>query len=668
MRQEYSYFRPEKMASWVTVLDDILWPDSNITDRIKRRADGFAQAGIDTAINFGFHTRFDFSDYFEQLHGYFNAVCEELHKYGIRFMDHYTCNLIERPRTEEDRYLLHNSNRHHVLLPKDSRAAVFAQYEGHLFQNLCEKRVEDGLRGYTPAYQAELFCHNDPEFLEMHRSYLKRLQNDVPIDGFQVDDMCDYGMFSTCCCPHCLDRFRREFGRELPPISDTSFWGDTSQPPITWGNYDNPAFRDWVQLKINSVHDHIAVVKEAIGDKPLMTCCSATGRIYLNALGLDLERVTDNLDLVMLENCGMSVGIVNWVPAEAEALLQKNIAYEMGHAPAVALSYSTYAPSAYLGWSLARFWGATNWASTLVGRLNRDPGDIPEIYELLAPCNNWEDRNSRLDLKTGVDLAEVRLVNNLFCRESGFLDADGYEHWDKVHAWSQSFVEANVGYRFLRFEELADAARLCAETTPIVLDGCGCVSDAQFAAISAYLEQGGAMILALPFGVCDEHGNARSTPLSDVLLAKSYPGLTLVSGLADVSAVRKLIQDGKITPRIRQTAGEETWALRLRTHGDRLVLHVLNRALEAIPHETLLGAMESGQILKDFKSTATGDPVTCEIDLTGLDCTWHAPVLKSPELGQLTRAVTITNLDNGVLKLSFDPKNIQLYAVIDEQI
>jgi hypothetical protein len=76
-------FAPRRAASWWCTLEDILWPEKKVIDRIKRRAEGFARARIDTAINFGFHIRFDFSNYFAQLHGYYANVCEELHRYNI---------------------------------------------------------------------------------------------------------------------------------------------------------------------------------------------------------------------------------------------------------------------------------------------------------------------------------------------------------------------------------------------------------------------------------------------------------------------------------------------------------------------------------------------------------------------------------------------------------
>jgi len=664
MERQYSYFRPRKAASWVTVLDDILWPDNKITEKIKRRAAGFAEAGIDLAINYGFHMRFDYSDYFEQLHGYYNNVCEELHKYGIKYMDHYSCNHVQRPRTKEDFFRLHNLHRHHVLLHKDPYAAKFAQYDGHLFQKLCEKRIDDGSRGYTLNYQAEIFCHNNPEFLEMHKSYLKRLLNDVPMDALEIDDMCDYGSLTTCCCDHCLDRFRTVYGHELPPFEDKSFWGETDKHPSFWGNYDNPVFRDWIRLKEDGIADHVKMVKETIGEMPLMTCCSATGPIVLNTVALNLEKMSDHLDLLMLENCGMSVNTIKWTVTDAEALLQKNIALNMGNAPAIALSYCAYEPGAYMGWSFARFWGVSNWSSTLVGRLDHDPGDIQDISKLVAPCNNWEDRFSPIDPATGEDIADVRLINNLYCRMNGFRDENGDEHWTKVSAWSRAFVNTNVGYRFLRYDELADADRLLAENTPIVLDNCGCVSDAQWQAIKTYLDNGGKMILALPFGVCDEKGFKREKPLSEEIIGK-YPNVTTVSGTANDALVEVLKKTGVIKNRICQTAGESTWSVRLRRHGDKLVMHILNRALEAIPYPGLTQAYSDQAILKDFISTANGDICSYMLDVSDIPASFKEELFKSPEIGAANRGVVIEQFEDGKCEITFDPQEIKLYGIVE---
>jgi len=662
--REYGYFVPRRAASWWCTLEDILWPEKKVIDKIKRRAEGFAKANIDTAINFGFHTRFDFANYFSSLHGYCADVCDQLHAYGIKFFDHYTCNLVERPQDMNELKKLHSENRHHVLLHHDSVSAKYAQYEGHMFNDICEVDVRDGSRGYSRSYQAEMFCHNNPDFLDMHKKYLERLVAEVPFDGIQVDDMCDYGGLATCGCKYCRDRFLKDYGHELPPFGDVGFWGDTAGHPLYWGNYENPVFRDWLRMRVNSIADHIKMVKKVIGDRPLMTCCSNTGPVFLNSIGLNLERLTDNLDLVMLENCGFTVDSVNWCRMDAEALQQKDIAEKMGHAPAIALSYTIYKAGGYLGWCLSRFWGVANWSSTLIGKLEDEPQDTMEIHEIISPFNNWEIRHSDLDYINSCDVTEVRLASNLLCRENGWRDNSGIEHWDKVSEWSSALLDHNLGYRIVRKEELSDTDTLKQETSPLILDGVGCISDAQYNAILEYLAQGGIAWLVLPFGTHDDKGFKRSIPLSDELLAGDYPGLVIIDAKSRTQALDNLIASGWIVPRIKQVAGDKRWAARLRIYQNNIVLHIMNRALKAVPHPETKDSETKVPVLLDMESSSSSNYLEYIMEFNGIGKPWKNTVIMSPELGDEKRAVKLEIISDTCVKLYIDLSGIKVYGVI----
>jgi hypothetical protein len=545
-------------------------------------------------------------------------------------------------------------------------AAEHAHYAGHRFRDLCEIDVRDGSRGYSRAYQAELFCHNNPGFLDMHEKYLRRLISEVPLDGIQVDDMCDYGGLTTCGCVYCRERFRKEYGRELPPFDDKTFWGDTSGHPLTWGNYENPVFRDWLRMKTDSVVDHVKMIKSVIGDIPLMTCCSSTGPNVLHAVSLNLERMKDHLDLVMLENCGLGIGTVNWDRMDAEALQQKDIADKMGRAPAIALSYTVYEKGAYLGWALSRFWGVGNWSSTLTGRLAYDPEDAKEIHELIGPINNWEREYSDLDHTEGRDVAEVRLVSNRFCKENGWRDENGVEHWDRVCAWSKALLRQNIGYRFVRAEELSDVEALCSENTPLILDGVGCVSDAQFAAVQGFLRRGGTVWLNLPFGTHDEYGYKHARPLSEELKAISGPGLVVICSESAESALKRLVSNGGLQPRIVQVSGDARWAARLRVHPKGVVMHLMNRALEAVPHPDLVDAIHKEPVLLDVRSLSSGGLLEYVIEFDGIGFPWRSPVLRSPEIGGRTHPVIMELLTPTRAKVAIDMMQVSIYGVVEE--
>jgi hypothetical protein len=658
-------FIPVRAGSWWCILEDILWPQKKITDRIKYRAEAFANAGIDTAINFGFHIRFDFSNYFGQLHGYYANVCDELHKYDIKFIDHYSCNHVERPRGEAEFKKLHRNQRHHILLFHDPIAAEHAQYEGYFFRDICQVSFLDGSRGYAKQYQMEAFCHNNPGFLDMHKKYLQRLMKEVPFDGIMVDDMCDYAGPVTCGCVYCRERFKKDYGHEIPPLDNFDFWGDTGKRnEMLWGNYENPVFRDWLRMRADSVADHVRMVKSTIGDKPYMTCCSSSGPVRLNAITLNLERMSPWLDYFMLENCGINVNSINWVRMDSEAMHQKDMAHKRRDAPALALSYTIYEKGGYLGWCLSRFWGVVNWSSTLNQRLVEDPEDMMEVEDIIGPYNNWEIKNSDLNYRDGSDLVEVRLVNSRFCKENGWRGDDGKEQWDKSAAWSALLVKNNIGYRFVRCEELADTSALIKENTPLILDSVGCVSGEQFNAVKTYLAKGGSAWLALPFGTHDEKGFRRKSPLSDELLGIRYKKLTVIDTVTSSDPLTKLIGEKKISPVLKQLAGDKRWAARIRFYRGKPVIHFLSTGLVAVPHPSIKD-MGGVPVLKDIGSVIEDNNLSYEIDtgkvpLSGL-------IVKSPEFGEEIRKAVIQASRRGYSTVNINLNGVRVYAVAETE-
>lgn len=653
-------FFPRRMASWWCSIDDLLWPQKAVGDKIKRRADGFAKARIDTAINFGFHNRFDFSNYFDRLHGYYAGVCEELHQRNIRFMDHYSCNHVCRPRNADDLKTIHKYERLAVLLFPDPRAAKFAQYEGHLFQDLCEVDLRDGSRGYAKQYQYEAFCHNNPGLHDMHEKYLKRLMKEVPFDGIEVDDMCSYPGNTTCGCKYCRERFKRDYGHDIPDFSDKSFFGDTTKEMLEWGNYDNPVYRDWLRMKADSIRDHVKMIKSVLGDKPLMTCCSNTGPIVLSAVALDLEKMAPHLDMFMLENVGTNIRNVEWAEMDAEALLQKDIAQKRGNAPAIALSYEVNKKGAYLGWALARFWGVGNWSSTLNGRLEEDPTNALEMEDAISASNNWELQYSDLHHAEGRDIAEIRLVYNNYCKTNGWRDAQGHEHWDRVKAWSMQLVWQNVGYRFVRADELADAPALAKEKTPIVLDGVGCVSDKQFAAIRSFLSAGNTVWMALPFGTHDEKGFPRPRPLSEELIKNNYKNLRVIDSAIASHPLEKLVSTGRFTPLIKQVKGDKHWVARVRVYGDKPVIHFMNTGLMAIPDD--IKDISNIPLMKDIGSSVSDNECIYQLNTKAVNLTEQLSLL-SPELANEKRPVRIDSSTNGYATIQLDLNGVKIYAV-----
>jgi hypothetical protein len=666
---------PRRIASWWSKLEDISFPDTAVRKKVERRAEALAEAGVDTAIQFGFHFRFDFAPHFGALHGYLGHVADALHRNGLRFLDHYSCNVVARPASEEERRRFHDLQRHCVVLYPDREAAASAGYAGFRFDDLRALDVRTGRAAYSWAYQAEMFCHANPDFREMHRAYLERLLAEVPVDGVQVDDMADYGHFAMCGCRHCRERYRRETGLELPPFEDKAFWGDTSGSALNWGDYRNPDFRAWVGMRFGSIAEHFELIRDTLGaSRTLMTCCSSSGPNYLNALSMRTDGIARNLDWIMLENNGLNVRSVGWAKSEAAAMLQRSYARDSAacpRKPAIACSYAVFEAGAYLGWAAARFWGVVNWHSTLIQGLSRDTPDMREEADLIGPLNRWEMAWSDYDLSASQDVDEVRLVFDRHCKENGWTDADGQDHWAHVDRWAKALLDRNVGYRMVGVDELSDRVALGSARTPLVLDGCASLSDDEVQSLLAYAHGGGPIWVSHPLGTLDERGFQRPVPLGDLLLdGKVSPGLRWLDPREPrQESLERLIDAGHLHPRILQISGDGGWKARLRLHGGKPVLHLLNRALEATAHPTLReewGDPEEGGILYGIRSRPKDPQLRFEIDLCGLDTVrWAEPVLQSPELGA-PRTFGMQESEGGRLALSLDVRGIDLYAVVSD--
>ncbi|HET6487596.1 MAG TPA: hypothetical protein VFH83_14310 [Spirochaetia bacterium] len=660
-------FYPRRLASWWTVLEDILYPEKRIRDKILRRAEGLAEARIDSVVQFGFHTRFDFIPYFGALHAYHAAVAEELHRFGIRFIEHFSCNVIARPRDAADRERYHRAQRHHVALYPDLVARPTLAYEGYRVDSLRSVTVTTGLPSYAAQYQCELLCHANPDFRAMTQAYLRRYLSEVPVDGIEVDDMAIYDGFLSCGCQHCRERFRRETGLELPPVDDRRFWGDTSRSPLLWGNYDNPDFRAWVQMRLAATSEHFGLIRQTVGSHlRLTTCSSNTGPILMNAFGMRYESLAAQVNLILLENNGIDVSAADWPRTEPEAMLQKSYAQSRGGLPVVALSYANCADGAYLGWAIARFWGVSNWTSTLVQGLAEDPPGLLESSQYVAAFNRWDLENGDLDVREIAPATEVYLAYSRHGKENGLRLPDGRDVWERISQWSRALLARNVSYQFIREDTLGDAMERL--EAPVILESCACLSDRQADGIIEHARRGGRLILRGPLGTRDENGRDRERRVMEELMALGPPpGVTVVGSGEPGELVDGLIHQGRIRPAIRASDPSSGYVARLHAYAGRAVLHLLNTLLEGVPDPRTTDEWATANaMLSGIRSLDPTPRLVLEIDFSLLGCAvWRNPRLRSPEVtGDLP--LGFRRLDAGRCRLDVDLSRLRLYAMVAE--
>lgn len=484
--------RPRYRAvSWWLTFDDLAWPNPELMDKIRRRADQCAANGVSNCIIFGTHLRWDFMPLWGRLHDQFRYIADELHQRNIKLFDHHSATITHRPRNRDEALSIWQRNRHHVpFYPTLAEAATW-QYEGSYLNDWRMREVATGEPAYLPAYNAEQFCPNHPAFQQAYASYVKRLLADTGIDGLMSDDMIFYADWRTCGCPYCRERFRREYGQVLPTVSDASFWG----------NQQSPAFRDWIAMRFQSTTDFLRVVKQALPqDFPLLTCCSSSDNYYLPGFGMSYQSFIQNCNHVMLEMCGSTPAVDGtWDERIPAQLLHLDIA-RTNAAPCFGLGYGFFPDTAFFIWAVNKFLGSDCWFSTLKGRLDLNPAQFASLAddpELVGEGYNWEKNHS-----------------NLFC---GQPDADIAIYFSRHTRDNYAQVPGDYGYDYnASCRELMRAKIACevraeipvyGRTRCLLLSSVICLGEEQQRQLRHFMEAGGMVIATGPTGHYDGKGN-----------------------------------------------------------------------------------------------------------------------------------------------------------------
>lgn len=255
----------KRIVNWWMRWEDLNWPSHDGLDRIKERAEKLAEANVTTAMLFGAHFRWDFMPYFTLLHDYIATVTEELHKYGIEFYDRHSVNLIHRYDTREEmRHVMLHSGPHLPFSPSREAAASW-EYKGSRLNDwrMIDVRTNEPL--YYPQYAGEGFCYRNPDYIEAYKDYVKTLIADTGIDGLAAEDPVHYMHYISCGCPHCRAELKKRTGIDLPPMEDRNFWG----------NWDNPAWREWIDLRYDSGSEFFEKLKPVFPENFVVTTCGA---------------------------------------------------------------------------------------------------------------------------------------------------------------------------------------------------------------------------------------------------------------------------------------------------------------------------------------------------------------------------------------------------------
>ncbi|MBQ7976307.1 MAG: hypothetical protein IJ300_11535 [Clostridia bacterium] len=498
----------KRIASWWLRFEDLNWPHPDAYDRIKRRAEGMAGAGVTTAMIFGAHFRWDFLPYFTLLHDYLAAVADELHKVGVELYDHHSVSLVHRYSTaEEMRNVMLHSGPHLPLSPSREAAAPW-EYNG---TKLNDWRAVDVIKGspvYYPQYAAEGFCIRNPHYREAYKTYLKRLIADTNIDGLSADDPVHFMEFRTCGCSYCTEEFRNRTGKELPAVSNTDFWG----------NWDNPDWNIWLNMRYDAVSDFFKEISSVVPSDFCLTACGGnSASTHAPGAAFDGRRFLSGCNYLNLEMSGNTPPYKNDSKTANATIASKMIAasHHQGAARNSGIrcfgtGFGFTEPTADIVWAVNKMLGADCWFSTLKDRLG-----LPEhILKTLPDESDVVGRAFRFEkehpcLFDGEQIGQVGVFFSEETRDHTFFGNVNNGYCKDYGSTIKLLFENGIsGHTIFEFPERPEEYPL------ILISSAVLMTEKEIQSLRKFLQQGGKVIATGPCGFpgCEGEWDLPSKP------------------------------------------------------------------------------------------------------------------------------------------------------------
>jgi hypothetical protein len=656
-----------RAVSWWLTWEDLTWPNDELKDKIRRRADRCASSGVNCCLVFGAHFRWDFMPVWGRLHDLVRHIREELQQRGIVLIDHHSSVLVHRTRNAEDALNIWRRNRHHVPFYPSAETAAEWRFNGSRLNDWRMIDVETGGPVYLPAYNAEQFCMNNPAFREAYHKYTRQLLRETGIHGLMSDDGIFYGGWQACACPYCRERFDKQYGRKLPPTSDLGFWG----------NRRSEAFADWIDMRFRSSGDWLAELKKVLpAGFPFLTCCSSSDGYNMPAVGMSYQDFIRSCNLVLLEMVGSTPSAAGtWDNRIPSQLLHLGIASDH-RVNCFGLGYGFFPDTAFFVWALNRFLGSDCWFSTLKGRLNAPPAELDALAddsELVEEGFRWEKANPSL-FRGDVDTDTVVFFSRATRDHYGQCVAD---YVGDYYAACLELMRAGLSY------EVCTAIPEPGRRRRLVLSGAACLSMDERRRLARFLEGGGVVIATGPAGHYDERARPARRPWLEEFGAAvdmvepsrngSFPpGKDLGPGTgiarcAPSEALRARLRDGWFTapmgkgrllwrpermtdraaaaavvamvkqgqapaPAVEGLPAE--WRARQYKDGRRLLIHAIPGKVEVAFHATLQNQVTRERVIEKLTYTPLRGSLTVRPPAAVNEVRLHSPDLPGPRAGR----------------------------------
>lgn len=625
-----------RAASWWSEISDLQWPSPMVTERINRRADAMAAVGINLAIQFGFHFRWDYLPVMERLHGYLKQVRESLQERGIAFADHHSSVLVHRVRSTEDRAEIQRRNAHHVPFYLDTDYAEDLRFNGSRLNDWMMISTRDGKIHYNGAYNNRQFCMNNPDFRQAYSEYLKRLLRDTGIRVLMSDDAIFYAGWEVCDCKHCREKFRLEYGMEQP----SDLWRLKEEHSLM---REAELYRAIITFRLRTAEEFIAMVKETVGPEVMLTTCCSTHNSPLGAMGIAMsaESFSKHCDFLMQEICSPDDRLLSWPAVACDCALFESFAAskDMLYLP---LAYAHCPDLARLAWGVSKFWSNNLWLSTLKGRLSGAPAEIgalPEEADLWKGITSWEEEHA--ELFTGKPAARLGLYHNVPSRDFSSYTSDTSQRI------CHELLEANIQFKMISLVELL-GSQWQEDIDVLMLLNTECLSQAERTAVTAFAATAGKRVVALGrAGIKDETGKTLPEGM------KSLESRMICLGhQAEPKEYLKYLPPAEV----RVSIDGHHWRWRIKRTSDSWIVIFLATEATADYYEGIRNAMAGSPVIRKllYKEAPAGTALSLEFPCSITQAELHSPDITEGRSG-------ILNNDNQV---SFDITGLKTFFVI----
>ena len=478
----------ERFVSWWIRWEDLNWPNADNLDRIRRRADQVAASGASGAIVFGTHFRWDWLPFFEILHDYLATVADELHQRGVKFYDHHSVNLVHRYDTREEmRNVILHSQPHLPFSPCREAAATW-RYNGSLLNDWRMYDVVTRKVLYFPQYTGEGFCYRNPDFIAAYCEYAKKLVADTDIDGLMADDTVHYLRFFSCACPVCRKALQERAGVDLPLATDANFWG----------NWDNPAWRAWIDLRFESTAIFQKAVRDVLPpDFPLTSCGSRSAAHTAPEIASDAVQFLKGCSIQHLEFCGNTPPYKHdpktWNTPIISHFVNSSYntaAVEKSGGRCLGAGYGFVEATANIIWAVNKCLGADCWFSTLKGRLGITAEELAKLPDDASPAGRaFRFEKAHPELFTS---KLIRQVGAYFSCETR--DHTLYGSLRNGHSQDFSNVQQLLAGAGISVGTVLDMPEDTQDYQLLILSGTAKLTETELANLSKFVAAGGKVI------------------------------------------------------------------------------------------------------------------------------------------------------------------------------